>query len=105
MKTKIFLIFFMVITLISCSSPEEKKVKHMQRGLKYYNDSKYNEAIIEFKNALQITPRDGDAHYRLGLAYIKSVKIQNIQNAYKEFNQAVELNPDTMDAHCIGIKF
>src|SRR3972149_10105874 len=97
-KGRIIFICILLITLAACSSPEEKKAKHMERGLKYYNEGKYNEAIIEYKNAVQITPKDAEGHYRLGIAFIRTGKIHDLSNAYKELSQAVEINPDIMDA-------
>ena len=92
-------LIILITTLISCSTPEQKRAKHMERGIGYYNNGKYNEAIIEFKNVIQVVPKDAEGHYRLGLAYLKSGKIPNLPNAYKELTQAVELNPDITDAH------
>ena len=69
MKRRLTLVLIILITtLISCSSPEQKKAKHMERGKQYYNNGKYNEAIIEFKNVIQLVPKDAEGHYRLGLA-------------------------------------
>src|SRR3990170_6272826 len=79
-KVRIILICILMITVTACSSPEEKKVKHMDRGLKYYNEGKYNEAIIEYKNAVQIAPKDSEGHYRLGLALIRSGRVQDLSN-------------------------
>jgi hypothetical protein len=34
--------------------PQVRKQQHLERGSRYLADGKYNEAIIELKNALQI---------------------------------------------------
>ena len=48
----------------SCNSdPKEKKAKHLEKGETYLAGSKYKEAVIEFKNAVQIDPKDAQAHY------------------------------------------
>ena len=52
-------ICILLFSLSACSSPEQKKAKHMERGLKYFNDAKYNEAVIEFKNVVKLSPKDG----------------------------------------------
>src|SRR3989304_8497399 len=75
-KFRIIVICILMITVTACGSPEQKRAKHMERGLKYFNDGKYNEAIIEYKNAVQISPKDSEGHYRLGLALIKSGRKQ-----------------------------
>src|SRR3989337_2876245 len=91
-------ICILLFSLSACSSPEQKKAKHMKRGLKYFNDAKYNEAVIEFKNVVKLSPKDGEGHYHLGLALIRSGRVQDLSNAYQELSQAVEINPDIMDA-------
>ena len=43
--------------LIGCSK-EAKKERHWKRGEKYFSGGKFKEAIIEYKNVLQIDPKD-----------------------------------------------
>jgi len=69
----VFLLLILVI-LWGCGSPEAKKAKHLERGDTYFNEEKYNEAIIEYRNVVQIDPKHGDAHYKLGLCYLKTGK-------------------------------
>src|SRR5688572_6830462 len=45
------------ITVSACSQdPDVKKRQYLERGTAYHADGKYNEAIIQLKNALQIDP-------------------------------------------------
>ena len=39
------------------------------QGLSYFQDDRYQEAIESFKQAIQLEPDSGEAHYNLGLAY------------------------------------
>ena len=58
------------IVLAACQgSPEVQKGGYLQSGLQYLKDRKYDEAIIEFRNALQIDPRFADAHAAIGEGY------------------------------------
>lgn len=43
---------------------------HLERGQAYLKDPKLNEAAIEFKNVLQIVPRDVQGHYQLASTYL-----------------------------------
>lgn len=45
---------------------------HLQLGNLYSDQSKYGEAIPQYKRALETTPDLADAHYRLGQAYVHS---------------------------------
>jgi tetratricopeptide (TPR) repeat protein len=82
-----------------CSqSPEAKKAKHMERGVNYFQNAKYHEAVIEFKNVVQIDPKDADGHYRLGLTYLKFGDIPHLQAALGELSKTVELDASNRDA-------
>src|ERR671911_1718555 len=62
----------LALTVAGCAkSPSEIKAKHMERGDKYFQEGKYNEALIEYKNVLQVDPEDAAGHYKLALAYSK----------------------------------
>ena len=50
------LVGFMVVGCLQ--SPEEKKAKHFERGVTYFENEQYKEAVIEFKNVVQIDPKD-----------------------------------------------
>ena len=67
----------------------------MESGAKYFSNSKYQEAIIQFKNAIQIDPKFAAAHYELARAYLAA---RNSQAAYREFNQTIGLDPSNQDA-------
>ena len=46
----------------------------------------------------QLDPEDAQAHYQLGLASLKQGKPQNLQEAFRAFAQAVQLDPGNIDA-------
>lgn len=93
-------LFFLLVLLSAAScmkGPEEKLTEHMRKGKELMGSSSYREAILEFKNAVQLAPKDAQARHNLGLAYL-SAGGQNIQLAYKEFSAAVELDPGLNEA-------
>ena len=58
------------IVLLGCSQdPEVKKQKHFSRGQEYLSQWRLEEAIIEFRNVIQIAPKFADGHNQLGRAY------------------------------------
>jgi Tfp pilus assembly protein PilF len=68
--------FFLVLGIFvgifpACSTPEENKAKHFEKGMNYFQEEKYKEAVIEFKNVVQIDPKYGPGHYQMALAYLK----------------------------------
>ena len=82
--------------LASCGgNPAKQKAEFLASGEKYAKAGKYQEAVIQYRNAIAIDPRWAAAHYRLALAYME-LKVP--QQAYQEFLSAVELDPANADA-------
>ena len=82
--------------LAGCSSnPNQRKLRYVEGGVKYLSNHKYQEAIIQFRNAIQIDPKFAAAHYQLARAYLA---MRNSQAAYREFNQTIGLDPGNLDA-------
>jgi Tfp pilus assembly protein PilF len=86
--------------LVGCgeSSVQDKKAKHRERAVSYFDQGKYQEAMIEFKNVVQIDPKDADAHYRLALTHLRLQTITDMQSAFHELSKSVELDPANRDA-------
>src|SRR6185503_9656427 len=79
-------------------SPESKKAKHFEQAKAYFEKGQYSEAVIEFKNVVQLDPKDAEAHYRLALTQLKLGGTANLQGAFAELNRAVELDKTNRDA-------
>jgi Tfp pilus assembly protein PilF len=82
----------------SCASADSKKENHYKKGINYVSSGQYPEAVVEFKNVIQLDPDDGNAKYQLGLVYIKIGGLANLQNAFRLLTEAVEKQPNLMDA-------
>jgi tetratricopeptide (TPR) repeat protein len=74
-----------------CGSIEQRRQKYFEKGKSYFEQEKYKEAQIEFKNALQIDPKFAEGYYELGKTFLK---LQKLREAFGAFSKAVELNPD-----------
>ncbi len=91
----ILLIVSMVQLLTACGGAEDRKAKYFERGMELYEQGNYVKAKLEFKNVLQIDPKDAEGHYMFGLIMEKE---QNWRQAYALFLRAVELNPNHVGA-------
>src|SRR5262245_48815095 len=82
--------------LSACTSdPATLKAQYLERGTKYLNENKYNEAILEFRNALQIDGNYAPALHALGRAYRgKSWSL----DALRVLQRLVDLTPDDLAA-------
>ncbi|MBW9261410.1 MAG: tetratricopeptide repeat protein [Candidatus Thiodiazotropha sp. (ex. Lucinisca nassula)] len=79
----------------ACSSKEDRKQSYFDRGMELYSQGNYTKARLEFKNVLQIDPKDADAYYMFGLLEEKE---ENWRKAFSLFFRAVELKPEHQDA-------
>ena len=57
------------IFLAGCSNPEKAKAQHLAQGEAYLKDSKFQEASLEFRNAIQIDDNLAAGHWGLARAY------------------------------------
>ena len=79
-------------SLTACSlSPEAAKQQHFTRAEQYFRDGKYDEAIVEYRGALQQDPKFADARFKLAEAYIAK---NDYRNAYPEYIRAADSKPD-----------
>jgi tetratricopeptide (TPR) repeat protein len=99
-KRKSLAVIFISLVLVfsmgslGCSK-EAKKERHWNRGEKYFSENKFKEAIIEYKNVLQIEPKDSKARYKLGLSHLKTGQFRE---AFSELSKTVELDGNISDA-------
>lgn len=90
--TRIAIAALAVAALSGCSrDPQAAKQEHLARGEQYVADGKYHEAIIEFRNAVQLDARFGEARYQLAEAYLH---VGDGENALREYVRAADLLAD-----------
>lgn len=58
-----------LISLSGCTNPEKAKAGHVSRGEAFLKESKFQEASLEFRNAVQIDDNLAAAHWGLARAY------------------------------------
>src|SRR5258708_28701151 len=58
-----------VVSLGGCTNSEKAKAEHLSKGEAYLKDSKFQEAALEFRNALQLDEKLAAAHWGLARAY------------------------------------
>jgi tetratricopeptide (TPR) repeat protein len=83
-----------VLLMAACTTPEKAKAQHVARGQALLKDKKFQEASLEFRNALQIDDKLADAHWGLANAY---EGLQRYQEAFEEMKQVVALDPNNLD--------
>lgn len=83
------------LALSGCKNKETAKAEHVQRGEAFLAEKKYQEASIEFRNAIQMDDHLGAAHWGLARAY---EGLQRWGEMMDELKRAVDLDPNNLDA-------
>lgn len=99
-KSLAAIVLAMLLGLMACSrDPQVVKKRYFESGNKYFQNGRYKEASIQYRNALKRDARYGPAHYKLALT---SLKTNDIGSAVNSLRRAIELlpkdSPDRWDA-------
>jgi tetratricopeptide (TPR) repeat protein len=78
-----------------CSNPEKAKIAHVEKGEAYLKDEKFQEASLEFRNAIQIDEKLASAHWGLARSY---EGLQRFQEAFEELRKTTDLDANNLDA-------
>src|SRR3954468_17254428 len=88
-------LLIMTLALSACNNTEVAKAEHVRRGEAFLKDKKFQEATIEFRNAIQLDDRYASAHWGLARAY---EGLQRWGEMVEELRKAVELDANNLDA-------
>ncbi len=89
------LVVLLALTAVACQNDAERAAEHSERGTALLKDEKWDEAVIEYKNATKLAPNDAAAHYGLAKAYLGK---KEARNAYWELEETVRLDPNDVQA-------
>src|SRR5580692_4855973 len=93
---KLLVLLVFTFFVASCSrDPKVQAQRYVENGNKFFEKSKFKEASIMYRRALQKDLRFGEAYYRLALA---DIKLAAYGDAVRSLRRAVELEPDNTDA-------
>lgn len=85
----------LALALAACASPEEKAARYLQQAHQWMEQEEYDKARLEARNALQIQPKNAEAHFLLAkLAW----RDENFDEMYGRLQLAVESDPGLIEA-------
>ncbi len=83
------------IFLAGCTTSAQSKADHVKRGEAYLKDEKFQEASLEFRNAIQIDGNLAAAHWGLARAF---EGLQRGPELVDELKKTIALDPNNLDA-------
>jgi tetratricopeptide (TPR) repeat protein len=75
--------------------PKVRKQHYFESGQRYFAKGEFEEAAIQFTNAVKIDPGWADAHFQLGESYMR---LQRPDRAFQELSRTIELRPQDYKA-------
>ena len=85
-----------ILLLWGCSTdPNTQRINYLKKGQGDATDRRYQEAIIEFRNAIRRDPKSAVSHDQLASVYLA---VGNKDAAYSELREAVALDAKNVDA-------
>ena len=99
---RVTLLAFAVVGLAACEDPADKERAHMERGIELFTSGDHARAAIEFKNAAQLNPKNGDALYYIGRIHEAGGRWRE---AFAAYYRATDRDPKHIDANLRSAKF
>ena len=78
-----------------CSNPEKAKAEHQRRGEAFLKERRWQEASLEFRNAIQIDENLAAAHWGLAQAY---EQLGRVGEHVEELQRTIKLDPNNVVA-------
>ena len=85
----------LAVSFSGCASKAERVAKLKASAQQYVALERYNEAIIQYRNALKLDPQSGELEYELAEAYSKN---EQYQSAYDALTKALNIDPNMQKA-------
>jgi len=83
------------IALAGCGGADARKARHLEKGQAFLAAKNFEKARVEFRNALQIAPNDGEARFENGLV---DEKLGNPREAAQFYQGAIDVDADNVRA-------
>jgi tetratricopeptide (TPR) repeat protein len=94
-KPLLCLLLAAIVSLSGCTNAEQAKAAHLERGEAYLKDLKYQEASLEFRNALQFDDKSAPAYWGLARAY---EGLQRLPEMITALQKTIENDKTHLDA-------
>jgi tetratricopeptide (TPR) repeat protein len=93
-KMKLKTAVALAAAILTCGCGKSAQ-QYLDRGNQSFKAGKYEDASINYRNAIKKDGNSGEAHYRLALSLLR---LNKAGEAYQELNRSVDLSPKNMQA-------
>lgn len=83
------------LSILGCGGAKSQLASHMRRGQQFFQSGEFAKASVEFRNAMQIAPKDAQARVMAAQA---AEKLGQLRNAYGLLQSVVDEHPDDIGA-------
>jgi tetratricopeptide (TPR) repeat protein len=95
LSAKAYKTCFFAVLLTLAAACSKSPDKDLANGEVTFKAGRYKEAVIHFRNAIQVNPELAGAHLRLAQTYLE---LKSFQAAFVELQRTVELDPRNSEA-------
>ncbi len=95
-RIRLFISIILILVTYHASAQQDAVLACLRQATILENNKKYSEALAYCTKALILNPLYDEAYFRRG--YYKYL-LEDIAGALRDFDVAIKLNPDNVDAH------
>ena len=95
LTTLFCLLLAVAVSSTGCANPAKAKADHVKKGEAYLKESKFQEASLEFRNAIQIDDKHADGHWGLARAF---EGLERFPEMIDELRKTINLDQNNLDA-------
>jgi tetratricopeptide (TPR) repeat protein len=92
----LLIVSLLLFFTVACGKKAEQAKKHFDQAVQYEEQKMPEEALKEYKQAIQLNPQYADAHYRLGALYHT---LNAYSSAVDEYQKVLEIDPNYRGIH------
>jgi tetratricopeptide (TPR) repeat protein len=92
---RLWFILLVALVLSACGGSDDRKAKYFEKAETLFDAGEFEKARLEYKNVLQIDPKDIPARYKLGLVL---EKMQDYRQAVAQYKAVIDLDETHVDA-------
>ncbi|HEY2962814.1 MAG TPA: tetratricopeptide repeat protein [Pyrinomonadaceae bacterium] len=94
-RSLLCVVLLVLVGLSGCTNGEKAKAEHVKRGEAYLKEEKFQEASLEFRNAIQIDNNLAAAHWGLAQSY---EGLQRFPEMIDELRKTLDLDKSNLEA-------